>query len=284
MRAELVYRTAAFAIRKLPTRVVLGGARAVGSALSRRRSATRAAVVANLARVLASHDVGELDEFVRRAYASYGQYWAETARLTPATDLSGAHFEIDGVEQLEAILNGKGAVLALPHLGTWEVGAIYMAQHGRPLTAVAEELKPRSLNDWFLREREALGVHVVTLDPSAISTLLGVLRRGNPIALIADRDITGNGVEVEFFGATTTLPGGPAILSLRAGVPLYPCAVFQQEHGGHRVIMRPAIVTERRGSFRADVARITQDLAHELERLISLAPEQWHVFQPNWPQ
>jgi KDO2-lipid IV(A) lauroyltransferase len=42
-------------------------------------------------------------------------------------------------------------------------------------------------------------------------------------------------------------------------------------------------VVERQGSLREDVARITQVLTTELENLIRQAPEQWHLFQPNWP-
>ena len=56
---------------------------------------------------------------------------------------------------------------------------------------------------------------------------------------------------------------------------------FEGDHC-HAVVL-PAIDTERRGKLRADVARVTQDLAHALEMLIRRAPEQWHLLQPNWP-
>jgi KDO2-lipid IV(A) lauroyltransferase len=102
-------------------------------------------------------------------------------------------------------------------------------------------------------------------------------------ALVSDRDLVGSGVEVEFFGERTTLPAGPATLALRTGAALLPTAVYMRPGGGHHGVIRPPMAVERRGGLREDVRRLTQDLAHELEVLIRVAPEQWHLFQPNWP-
>ena len=80
----------------------------------------------------------------------------------------------------------------------------------------------------------------------------------------------------------TTIPAGPATLALRTGAPLLPTAVYFQGRGHHAIVGQP-ISTERKGRFREDVARITQELADRLEALIRTAPEQWHLQQPNWP-
>jgi KDO2-lipid IV(A) lauroyltransferase len=90
-------------------------------------------------------------------------------------------------------------------------------------------------------------------------------------------------VEVEFFGERTTLPAGPATLALRAGVDIVPGALLFDGPHGYRLVLRPAIAVGRQGRVREDIARITQALAGELEALIRLAPEQWHLLQPNWP-
>ena len=88
-----------------------------------------------------------------------------------------------------------------------------------------------------------------------------------------------------FFGEETTLPAGPATLGLRTGAPILPVAAyFTPRYNGHHAVVRPPVPAERRGGgLRDDVARVTQHLAHELEHLIRRAPEQWHLFQPNWP-
>ena len=108
------------------------------------------------------------------------------------------------------------------------------------------------------------------------------LAEGSIVCLLCDRDLSGDGIEVEFFGERTRLPGGPAVMALRSGAPLLPVGAFFEGTGCHGVVL-PPIDTERRGKFRADVARVTQDLAHSLEALIRRAPEQWHLLQPNWP-
>ena len=122
------------------------------------------------------------------------------------------------------------------------------------------------------------------LGAEAGGVLLRTLRDGGLVGLLCDRDIVGNGVEVEFFGERTTLPAGPATLALRTGAALLPAAVY----GGpgrryHTGVILPPVETVRTGRLRADVARVTQQVAHDLETLIRRAPDQWYLFQPNWP-
>jgi KDO2-lipid IV(A) lauroyltransferase len=114
--------------------------------------------------------------------------------------------------------------------------------------------------------------------------VLKALRDNEVVCLLCDRDLDRTGVEVEFFGERTTLPPGPAMLSLRTGAPILPTAVyFTPRYNGHHAIVRPPVPTQRLGGLREDVGRVTQLLARELEFLIRRAPEQWHLFQPNWP-
>jgi KDO2-lipid IV(A) lauroyltransferase len=109
------------------------------------------------------------------------------------------------------------------------------------------------------------------------------LRDNQPVCLLADRDLSGDGVEVEFFGEMTTLPAGPATLALRTGAPLVPAGIYFRPRGGHYAKIGPPVPVERSGRLRQDIARITQELARRFEDLIRDAPEQWHLMQPNWP-
>ncbi|HEX9546767.1 MAG TPA: hypothetical protein VF942_05485, partial [Acidimicrobiales bacterium] len=115
--------------------------------------------------------------------------------------------------------------------------------------------------------------------------VIRALKAGHVVCLLCDRNVSdGGGLEVEFFGEKTTLPGGPATLAMRTGAPLLPAAVyFTDRRGGHLGLVRPPISANRTGSFRTDVQRITQALACELEQLIRREPTQWHLLQPNWP-
>ncbi len=136
---------------------------------------------------------------------------------------------------------------------------------------------------WFVELRRSIGLTVVPLGPGAGTAVLRALKTGETVVLVSDRDLVGNGVEVEFFGERTTLPGGPATLALRTGAALLPTAVYVGRRGHHDGLILPPVATDRRGTFREDVARVTQDLARQLETLIRRAPDQWHLFQPNWP-
>jgi KDO2-lipid IV(A) lauroyltransferase len=113
--------------------------------------------------------------------------------------------------------------------------------------------------------------------------VLSALRRNELVGLVCDRDLARTGIEVEFFNERTTLPAGPATLALRTGAALLPTAVYFAGPG-HRGLVRPPIPVERHGKgLRDDVTRITQLVAYALEDLIRVAPQQWHLLQPNWP-
>jgi phosphatidylinositol dimannoside acyltransferase len=233
-------------------------------------------------RVTGRTDRGAVDE----VFEWYGRYWIEILRL-PADVRHGAvepNFTIEGYAHVtDALASGKGAILALPHLGGWEWAAAWMAAQGHHMLAVVEPLQPPELLDWFARQREAIGLEVVPIGPDVSRLVLRALRDNRIVCLLSDRDLTGDGAEVDFFGERTTLPAGPATLALRTGAALLPVAVYFEEGRGHRGVVRPPIVTTRSGGLRDDIARITQALAREFETLIRVAPEQWHLLQPNWP-
>lgn len=226
-----------------------------------------------------------LDRAVRHVFDSYARYWAESFRLPGmGCDELTAGMREDGYAPIAAALDaGTGCILALPHLGGWEWGAFWMTTcMGLPVSAVVEPVEPPELAQWFVGLREELGMEVIPLGPDSGAAVASALKRNRVIALVCDRDVAGGGIEVDFFGERTTLPAGPATLALRTGAPLIPTAIyFEGDH--HLGVTRPALDTSRHGKLREDVARITQDIAHELEILIRRAPEQWHLLQPNWP-
>ncbi|MBK5224941.1 MAG: phosphatidylinositol mannoside acyltransferase [Acidimicrobiia bacterium] len=278
------YRAGAFAARAVPAPVARAVARLGGSAAGQVMHARRSAVEGNLRRVDPTLSGRRLDRAVDGAFASYARYYAESFRL-PGADPAAidAGFSFSGYGHIvSARERGTGAIIALPHLGGWEWAAFWMAViEDVPVTAVVEALEPAELFDWFVDFRRSLGMNVVALGPGAGSEVLRSLKAGHVVCLLSDRDIAGGGVEVEFFGERTTLPGGPATLAFRTGAPLLPTAIYF-DGDGHRAQVDPPLEVERRGSLRDDVARVTQDLAVALEHLIRQAPEQWHVMTPNW--
>jgi KDO2-lipid IV(A) lauroyltransferase len=175
---------------------------------------------------------------------------------------------------------GRGVVIALPHIGSWEWGGAYLSRLGLPMTAVAERLEPEELFQFFLRQRSAMGIGVVPLDDGAVGDLSKVLASGGLVGLLCDRDLMGGGQPATLFGEPVTIPKGPATLALRSGAALFVGAVYSGPDGSHYAIVEGPLDTERTGGIRADVARVTEDVTRRLEGLISRTPDQWHVFQP----
>ncbi len=128
-----------------------------------------------------------------------------------------------------------------------------------------------------------MGLTAVPLGDGSGVALLRALKANEVAGLVSDRDLVGNGVEVEFFGERTTFPAGAATLALRSGAPLIPVVVYSGPGKDHTGVVHSPIDTARRGTVRQDVARITQELATRFEYDIRCQPEQWHLFQPNWP-
>lgn len=280
------YRVGARCVRALP-RPVATGAVAVGSSVAARvLPARRMLIERNLRRAYGSSYGGRaLQRSVVENYRSYGRYWVDSFRLPDLTpeQIDGG-FSYEGVERIvDARARGIGPILVLPHLGGWEWAGFWLTEVlDVPVTVVVEPLEPPELLDFFTAFRRELGMNIVPLGPSAGAEVLRAIKDRHVVCLLADRDIQGDGVRVEFFGETTTLPGGPATLAVRTGAPLLPAAVYFQGRGHHAVVA-PEVPATRTGRLRDDVARITQELAASLERLIRTAPEQWHLQQPNWP-
>lgn len=286
----LTYSGLALGLRNLPESLARLAAYVVALGMLRRHSVTVRTRIEHLRRVLRGDDQFEPDErlvrtLAREAYLDYARYWVDGARL-PATsaEVVKERMWAEGLEHLaKGMAEGRGVVMALPHVGSWEWGGKWLHDIGYPMTAVAEILEPPRLFDWFIKQRTAMGLSVVPLDGQASATVMKKLREGGLVGLLCDRDLGGHGVEVEFFGERTTFPGGPATLALRTGATLITTVVYLAPGRSHHAVISAPIDTTRRGSLREDVTRITQEVARHFEEYISFAPEQWHMFQPLWP-
>ncbi len=280
----LAYRAGAEIARVVPDPLAQPAAQALGRTLAFAMPSRRRQVERNLQRAADGRLDGlALRKAVGETFGSYGRYWLELFRLP--NDASGKlEMDLDGYEHLaDGIAGGHGVIAALPHVGGWDFAGAWLSRQGMPPTVVVEPVDPPELFEWFASVRRALGMTVVELGPDAGKAVLQALESNQVVCLLCDRDIAGDGIEVEFFGERTTLPAGPATLALRTGAPLLPAAVYFRPRGEHHGIVLPPVDARREGRLRDDVARVTQELAHRFEELIRAAPEQWHLMQPNWP-
>lgn len=227
----------------------------------------------NLARVAPGQDL------VQSAMRSYARYWCETFRL-PALKpdrLVGGTQTVREHLLREAVASGDGTILALPHTGNWDQAGAWCALTGVPFTTVAERLKPESLFERFVAFRESLGMEVLPLtggDRSPYDVMVERLTAGRTLALLGDRDLTPRGVEVQFFGAQTQMPAGPAKLSLETGARLIPVTLSFLD-AGWEIVFHPVVPV-------SDVPTMTQAVADAFAIGIAAHPADWHMLQRLW--
>lgn len=237
----------------------------------------------NLGRVLGVPAGQVPGSLVRASLASYARYWREAFRL-PSMDhqvvTAQVQERVEGHHHVgEALAAGRGAVLALPHSGNWDIAGVWLTNTYGTFATVAERLKPESLYNRFVAYRESLGFEVLPLTggvrpPSEI--LVDRLNANGLVCLMSDRDLTRSGVPVDFFGEQTRLPSGPAKLALQTGAALLPAHTwFDGDAWGLR-IHAPLDTSS------GDIALITQALADHFAAGIAEFPADWHMLQPQW--
>jgi KDO2-lipid IV(A) lauroyltransferase len=220
---------------------------------------------------------------MRASLASYGRYWREAFRL-PRMNHRTLALEIDktflGADNIDAaIAAGRGVVLALPHSGNWDMAGVWLAQTRGTFSTVAERLQPESLYKRFIDYRESLGFEVLPLsggERPPFEVLCERLRANRTVCLMAERDLTRTGVEVDFFGEPTRMPAGPAKLAIETGAALCPAHAWYGNDSWPVEVHRPLDCSS------GDVGAITQALADQFATNIAAHPEDWHMLQPQW--
>jgi phosphatidylinositol dimannoside acyltransferase len=240
---------------------------------------------ANLRRVTGPEATGaELRALSRAAMSSYARYWFEVFRLPviPPERLLARTNCVAGKDTLLATLaSGRGAVLALPHMGNWDAaGAWIIAEGVLRFTTVAERLEPESLARRFFAFREGLGFEVLpaTGGVARFGTLAQRLRAAGLVCLPADRDVTGSGIEVDFFGEKALMMGGSAALAIQTGAALRPATIWFED-GGWGTHIHEEIPVPADGSRSQKILAMTQEVARVFEEGIRAHPQDWHMLQ-----
>lgn len=241
----------------------------------------------NLARVLGTAPEEVPDQLIRESLRSYARYWREAFRL-PTLDhaalATSGRIEIAGLDRVAAAMAaGRGVVLVLPHSGNWDIAGMWLVQHYGSFTTVAERLRPESLFRRFVAYRESLGFEVFPLtggEQPPFRTLAERLRDGRVVCLLGERDLTGRGVPVTFFGERTWLPAGPVRLAQEVGAVLLPVHCWfttdtRGREGWGNAVGEPLDTSGELGA-------VAQRLADCFATGIAAHPADWHMLQPLW--
>ncbi|MFI2763203.1 phosphatidylinositol mannoside acyltransferase [Streptomyces echinatus] len=273
-------------VRRLPEPVAVRLGRTIADLAWKRRGKGVLRLEANYARVVPDATPERLAELSRAGMRSYLRYWMESFRL-PAWSAERVRtgFEPKDVHHLtDGLASDRGVILALPHLANWDLaGAWVTTKLETPFTTVAERLKPETLYDRFVAYRESLGMEVLPHSGgSAFGTLARRLRDGGLVCLVADRDLSASGVEVDFFGETARMPAGPALLAQQTGALLLPVTLRYDDSPVMKGRVHPPIEVPESGTRAERTSAMTQSLADAFATGIAEHPEDWHMLQRLW--
>ena len=276
------------AVRHLPDRAAYALFRSFADLAWRRRGPSVRRLEANLARALGNTDPTAVREVSREGMRSYLRYWCDAFRLPDWTmDRIVSRVRVVGEDNMRAPLaQGRGVVVALPHMANWDHAGAWACLTGAPVSTVVERLRPEELYERFVAYREGLGMEILPLTggrDDLFTTLAARLREPRLVPLLADRDLSRRGIDVRLLGDATRMPAGPAALAVRTGAALVPTSLwYEGVEPEHRVVIRfhdeVAPPTRLRGAGR--VAALTQAVADELGPAIAAHPQDWHMLQP----
>ena len=269
-------------IRWLPEKLAYRLAYAAADFLTRRNGKSVSRLRFNLQRTQPKISKTDLDALVKNGMRSYMRYWCDTfrfpdwstQRVRESVTVTNEHLLLD------AISAKTGVIVSLPHAGNWDHAGAYFCAKGIHLVTVAERLKPEKLFLKFLSYRQAMGMEVLPLDGRVMGTLAQRLRQGALVALVADRDLSRSGIDVNFFQAPARMPAGPAILALKTGAPLITAFVSYTSDGIH--IDFQHIQLPRTGTEEEKISHIVQMTADNFATGIAAHAEDWHMLQRIW--
>ncbi|GAA2633464.1 MULTISPECIES: phosphatidylinositol mannoside acyltransferase [Streptomyces] len=273
-------------VKKLPEPAAVALGRRIADFAWKRRGKSVLRLESNLARVVPDAGPERLRELSQAGMRSYMRYWMESFRL-PTMDPKRFSTDVGFTDEhilREALDSGRGVIVALPHLANWDLAGAWAIGHMKaPFTTVAERLKPETLYDRFVAYRESLGMEVLPHSGgAAFGTLARRLRSGGMVCLVADRDLSASGVEVDFFGATARMPAGPALLAQQTGAVLLPATLHYGDTPTMYGRIHPEVEVPKTGTRTEKTALMTQAVADAFAWGIAEHPEDWHMLQRLW--
>ena len=237
----------------------------------------------NYARVKPDLAGSDLEALTKAGMRSYLRYWIDTFRLNKwskefiiqNTTVQNEHLLRDPIK------SKQGCLVVLPHAGNWDHAAAYFCSTGINLSTVAEKLKPEAIFLKFLEHRQSIGIEVLHTEQKVIPILLERLNEGKLVALVADRDLSKSGVEVEFLNGTAKMPSGPARLILNSKAAFI-SAYITYTKTGINIEFQEIGPIPTAGTENEKITALTQLMANNFAKGIKQTPVDWHMLQRIW--
>ncbi|MEE3326760.1 MAG: lysophospholipid acyltransferase family protein [Myxococcota bacterium] len=278
-------------LRNLPPQRAVRFGAACGRAMARLGGSGARVASVNLALAFPEKSARERARLLRDVYANMGRVVAELALLQGRYRkelLAGVR--IEGLEHLAAAeaASPNGAVMVVTaHFGSWDLCAAALSDQGHPLTVVHRGFPNPELEAMFseIRRGEDGDLEELKMGPRAVTGVLGALRRGRKLVVLADQNASPEeGLFVPFFGVQACTRSAPALIAMRREVPVLPAFVFREgESPRHVVRLFPPLELQSRSeesdeALEANVASMTLSI----EEAVRNAPDHWLWLHRRW--
>jgi KDO2-lipid IV(A) lauroyltransferase len=279
-----LYRVLGSLAPLVPPRVGYRLADAIGLVAFHLYSGSATALEDNLSHVLKNQgDETTVRTTARQVFSNLSKNYFDLFRSHALSDEEiSASVNIVGLEQLQQLLaQGKGLILTTGHFGPFDALGQIAPILNLKITVPAEHLQPEKLYEYVCRLRARNWITLMPVDGPLLG-LFRALRRGEIVALAADRDITHSGIVVDFFGAPARLPDGHVQLALRTGAPVVTCFGLRQADNSSSLYIESPLELEETGDFEQDVRANLGKVVARMEDWIRRYPEQWLMLHPVW--
>lgn len=178
--------------------------------------------------------------------------------------------------------SGRGAVIAVPHMGSWELAGRAMQLLGMPVFSVAGKQRNPLFDRYLTETRERAGIPITMRGAATLRTIIDRLGHGGFLAVLPDVRMPTEGVRARFLGGEVNVGPGMAMFARHTGVPIYPIIMRRvgwERHVGH---IHPAIEPDSTLSKHEDIQRMTQQVLAIVEGAIREDPGQWFWYNKRW--
>ena len=243
----------------------------------------RNAVIRNLRIVLHGADEKTIKRLSKGVFKNFAKYLVEFFRFSALdADFVKSRVKVEGLDNLEkGRARGKGTIILSAHIGNWEFGGFIVPLLGYPLSAVVLSHQDKKINDFFTRQRRIANMTPIEIGVS-LRSCFEVLRNNGFLALLGDRDFSGRGMMMDFFGKKAIIPKGPAALSQRLNATIVPCFMIREKDDSFKLVFEDPIFPDLDEAEDVAIPALTERCLAVIESYIRRYPDQWYIFKDFW--
>ncbi len=176
----------------------------------------------------------------------------------------------------------RGLVVVGLHLSNFDLILQSICRQGfKPMVLTIPDPQGGRRVEYEMRRRT--GMNLVPASVSALRQAVRHLERGGMVLTGMDRPVPNPKYCPRFFGRPAPLPIHSTYLASKACVPVVIMAAIQQADGMYHILASEPVEMEDDPENGTETLRNAENVLKQIEDFIRLAPQQWNMFLPVWP-